>query len=67
MPDLSNLDFLTVAIAVIVLAVVWTIVQQVLKLTLRVFACGCAVIGGLVLAGFVLWNWGEIMRLLGLQ
>jgi hypothetical protein len=64
--DLSNLDYFTVVIAVIVLAVVWGIIQRVLKFTIRIFACGCAVIAGLALGIFVLVNWGEIAPMLGL-
>lgn len=64
--DLSNLDYFTFVIAIIVLAVVWGIIQRVLKFTVRIFACGCAVIAGLALGIFVLVNWGEIARALGL-
>ncbi|MDW8325419.1 MAG: hypothetical protein RMK99_02530 [Anaerolineales bacterium] len=64
--DLSNLDYFTVVIVLIALAVVWGILQRVLKFTVRVFACGCAVIAGMALGIFVLVNWGEIARALGL-
>lgn len=64
--NLSNLDYFTVVIAVIVLAIVWGVVQRLLKFTVRVFACGCAIIAGLALGIFVLVNWGEIARTLGL-
>lgn len=66
MPDLANLDYFTVTIAIIVLAVVWGVVQRMLKFTFRIFACGCAVIGGLVLGIWVLMNWGQIATALGL-
>jgi hypothetical protein len=51
MPDLAQVDWVSVAVALVVLAVVWTIVQRVLKLTVQLFACGCAVLAGLALAG----------------
>jgi hypothetical protein len=66
MPDLSNLDYFTVVIAIIVLAVIWGILQRVVQFTARIFACGCAVILGLALGIFVLVNWGEIARSLGI-
>lgn len=66
MPDLNNLDWVSIGITLIVLAVIWGIVRSVLKLTMRIFACGCAVLAGLALAGFVLLNWGPIAKMLGL-
>lgn len=66
MPDIRNLDFGAIVIALIVLAVVWGVIQRALKFTLQVFTCGCAVIGGLVLGVFVLLNWAEIAAALGL-
>lgn len=66
MPDLSNLDYASLVITLIVLAVIWIIIRQALRITMRMFACGCAVIGGLALAAFVLFNWGTIARTLGL-
>lgn len=63
----ENLDFFTVTIAIIVLAVAWGVVQRMLKFTFRIFACGCAVIGGLVLGIWVLVSyWGQIAPALGL-
>jgi hypothetical protein len=61
----ENFDYFTVTIAIIVLAIVWGIVQRMLKFTARIFACGCAVIGGLVLGIWVLANWGPIAAALG--
>jgi hypothetical protein len=66
MTDLSSLDWGSIVLTLIGLAVAWFVVRTVLKLTLRMFACGCAVIGGLALAGFVLLNWGSIQAMLGL-
>lgn len=51
MPDLSQIDWVSLIVALIVLAVVWTIIQRVLKLTLQLFACGCVVLAGIALAG----------------
>lgn len=64
--NLENLDYVSVTGTLIALAVIWVIVQQALKFTVRVFACGCAVIGGLALGVFVLVNWGEISKAIGL-
>lgn len=50
MPDISQIDWVAVGIALVVIAIVWTIVQRVLKLTLQLFTCGCAVLAGIVLA-----------------
>ncbi|HRF48357.1 MAG TPA: hypothetical protein PLC98_12095 [Anaerolineales bacterium] len=49
MPDLAQIDWMMVGIALVVLAVVWGIIQRTLKLTLQLFTCGCAVLAGLVL------------------
>ena len=54
MPDLTQIDWVAVGITLIVLAVIWAIVQRVLKLTMQLFACGCAVLAGLALAGAAL-------------
>jgi len=46
MPDLS-----TILIAILVVAIIWLVIKFVLKLTLRIFSCGCLlilVIGGLL-------------------
>lgn len=64
--NLENIDWMAVAGTAIALTVIWIIVQQALKFTVRVFACGCAVIGGLALGVFVLVNWGEISKAIGL-
>jgi len=66
MPDWNNLDYFTVVIAIIVLATIWGVLQRLVKFTARIFACGCAVILGLALGIFVLVNWGEITRALGI-
>ena len=66
MPDVSQLDWTSIALTLAGLAVAWFLIRTVLKLTMRIFACGCAVIGGLALAGFALLNWGELTKLLGL-
>jgi hypothetical protein len=66
MTDLSNIDWVSIGLTLVALAVIWFVVRTVLKLTLRIFACGCAVLGGLALAGFVLLNWGQITAMLGL-
>lgn len=66
MPDFSHLDWTSIALTLAGLAVAWFLIRMVLKLTLRIFACGCAVIGGLVLAGFVILNWEIIAKSLGL-
>jgi len=54
MPELSQINWVNVGIALVLLAIAWGIIQQVFKLTVRIFACGCAVLGGLVLAGAVM-------------
>ena len=53
MPDLAQINLVNVGIALVVLAIAWGIIQQVFKLTVRFFACGCAILAGLVLAGAV--------------
>lgn len=65
MSDFANLDWVSIGLTLAGLAVVWFLVRTVLKLTARIFACGCAVLGGLALAGFVLLNWGQIAAGLG--
>ncbi len=50
MPDISQIDWVAIGIALVVIAVIWTIVQRVLKLTLQLFTCGCAILAGIVLA-----------------
>ncbi|MBL8056254.1 MAG: hypothetical protein JNK29_06120 [Anaerolineales bacterium] len=66
MSDLANLDWVSLGLTLVGLAVVWFLVRTVLKLTARLFACGCAVIGGLALAAFVLLNWNQVTAWLGL-
>jgi hypothetical protein len=66
MSEVANLDWVSIGLTLAGLAVVWFLIRTVLKLTMRIFACGCAVLGGLALAGYVLLNWGQIMALLGL-
>ena len=51
MPDLSHVNWILLAVVGLVLAVGWTILQFVLRLTMRVFAMGC--IGLVLLAGIV--------------
>lgn len=66
MPDFGSLDWMSIGLTLVGLAVAWFLIRTVLKLTMRIFACGCAVIGGLVLAAFVVLNWGQIAPMLGL-
>lgn len=54
MPDLTQIDWVSVAIVLVVLAVIWTVAQRILKLTMQLFACGCVVLAGLALAGAAL-------------
>ncbi|MCC6190212.1 MAG: hypothetical protein IT318_14365 [Anaerolineales bacterium] len=49
MPDLGQVDWVTLGIVVVALVVGWTILKAVLKLTTRVFSLGC--LGLLALAG----------------
>jgi hypothetical protein len=46
--DLANMDWVTLAIGLGILVVAWVILKTVLKLTMRIFAIGCA--GLLILA-----------------
>jgi hypothetical protein len=62
--DIMGFDWVYAAGVLIALAVVWFVVRTIFKLTMRIFACGCAVIGGLVLAGVVLLNWEQIAGML---
>lgn len=65
MPDLNSIDWVSLFATLAVLALVWAVARAVLKFTARVFACGCAVIGGLVLAGFVVLYWDRLLALWG--
>jgi hypothetical protein len=47
--DPGQIDWVTLGIVLVVLVVGWTILRAVLRLTMRVFALGCA--GLVVLAG----------------
>ncbi len=49
MPDLGQVDWVTLGIVLVALVVGWTILKAVLRLTTRVFSLGC--LGLLVLAG----------------
>jgi hypothetical protein len=62
--DIMGFDWVYAAGVLLALAVVWFVVRTIFKLTMRIFACGCAVIGGLVLAGAVLLNWEQIAGML---
>jgi hypothetical protein len=66
MSELVSLDWVSIGLTLAGLAVVWFLVRTALKLTARIFACGCAVLGGLALAGFVLLNWSSLAPLFGL-
>lgn len=63
--DVNNLDWVSLVATLVALALVWAVVRAVLRFTARVFACGCAVIGGLVLAGFAALYWDRLPALLG--
>mgnify|MGYP000032391244 CR=1 FL=1 len=65
MPDLNTIDWVSLFATLAALALVWAVVRAVLKFTARVFACGCAVIGGLVLAGFAVLYWDRLLALWG--
>lgn len=53
----SGFNWMGVAVALVVLALVWFVVRTALKITLRIFAIGC--VGILILTGiaFVLVHW----------
>lgn len=42
--NLADIDWMNFALAVAALAVGWTILRLVLRLTMKVFACGCGVL-----------------------
>ena len=53
-----NIDFLTIVLVLIGLAVIWTVLRTVLKLTARLFTLGCVglfiLVGGIWLISKVL-------------
>jgi hypothetical protein len=51
MPDLSHVNWVMLAVVGIAVAIGWTILRIVLRLTMRMFALGC--VGLLLLAGVV--------------
>jgi hypothetical protein len=51
MPDLSHVNWVLLAVVGVALAVGWTILRMVLRLTMRMFAMGC--IGLIILAAIV--------------
>jgi hypothetical protein len=51
MPDLSEVNWVMIGGAILVLVVAWTIFKAVFKLTTRVFTLGC--MGLIVLAGIL--------------
>ena len=53
MPDLSHVNFVVLAVVGVAVAIGWTILRMVLRLTMRVFAMGCLgliILGAIVLA-----------------
>ncbi len=63
--EVNQVDWVSLAATLVALALVWAVVRAVLRITARVFACGCAVIGGLVLAGFAVLYWDRLAALVG--
>jgi hypothetical protein len=51
MPDLSHVNWTLWIVVGVALAVGWTILRMVLRLTMRMFAMGC--VGLVILAGIV--------------
>jgi high-affinity Fe2+/Pb2+ permease len=51
MPDLSHVNWALWGVVAVALAIGWTILRFVLRLTIRMFALGC--VGLIVLAGIV--------------
>lgn len=51
MPDLSHVNWVMLAVVGVALAIGWTILRFVLRLTMRMFAMGC--VGLLLLCGIV--------------
>ena len=51
MPDLSHVNWTLMAVVGVVVALGWTILRMVLRLTMRMFALGC--VGLVILAGIV--------------
>ncbi len=49
--SLGQVDWVTIAIAAVVLVVAWVILRSVLRLTMRMFSIGCV---GLLLLGVAL-------------
>ena len=53
MPDLSHVNLVMLAVVGVAVAIGWTILRMVLRLTMRVFAMGCLgliILGAIVLA-----------------
>lgn len=51
MPDLSHVNWVLLAVVGVVLAIGWTILRIVLRLTMRMFSMGC--VGLIILAAIV--------------
>ena len=60
METLGNVDWLGVALALGALVVGWVILRFVLRLTLKVFACGCVVLLALAGLAFLWVDWEQI-------
>ena len=52
MPDLSHVNWVLLAVVGVALAIGWTILRMVLRLTMRMFAMGCV---GLVILGAIVF------------
>lgn len=57
----TQIDWGGVVIALAVLAVGWTLLRFVLRLTLKVFACGGIILLALAGLGFAMVYWNEIV------
>ncbi len=58
--DSPPMNWTGLVIALVALAAGWVILRVVLRLTLKVFACGCTVLLAVVGAAFAWMYWGQI-------
>jgi hypothetical protein len=58
LPDSIVNNWVWIVVGLGVLAVVWFVVRTIFKLTMRMFACGCAVLLGLALGAAALAYFG---------
>jgi hypothetical protein len=61
--ELANINWMGVGLTVLGLAVGWTLLRVVLRLTMQVFACGCLVLLVLVGGVFTYVYWEQLAAL----